>query len=363
MSVNILRLSLAIVACCSSVFGAEISLCGPSAEIRSALQKATAAQAVKMNEFEQIIAPLQALKRKYPNSLFVHEEYQNAVQEYGVEGHLRALQADYQVLSTEHPENLMYRYLYVRSTIGRSTAIAIQELTAMLAENPEFAAGHESLAEIYASDAFGDHDKGMAEQERFWQLCPGARLVKLPRELPPKSVLWDQAEKMLSEDGDPGTAATMAEQAVREEEWRMQRIRPFDWYNVDFKRQAQWELRSSYWRLWGLQVRCARKRGDRAKANELLGKMEQRAASLDKDSDPLYWTAIFTMARLYADDNETEQALTKIQEMQHFLDVHPDTGRSSQFSQLRSEFRKSDRVDDRSDRPNNFRVQFESAPE
>jgi hypothetical protein len=341
MAGNILRLSLAVIACCSSFFGAEVSLCGPSAEIRSALQKATAAQGVKMNEFRRIIAPLQALKREYPHDLFVHEEYQNAVQEYGVEGHLRALQADYQVLSTEHPGNLMYRYLYVRSTIGRSTAGAIQELTTITAENPDFAPAHESLAEIYASDAFGDRDKEMAEQKRFSQLCPGSRLVKLPRDLPPKSPLWEQAVKMLSENGDPATAATMAEQAVREEEWRMQRIRPFDWYDVEFKRRSQWELRSSYWRLWGIQVRCARKSGDQAKSNELLGKMEQRAASLDKDSDPLYWTAIFAMERLYAEDHQTEQALTKIQEMQRFLDAHPDSGRSSLLSDLRSQIQTS----------------------
>jgi hypothetical protein len=342
MSANIRRLSLVIIACYPSWCGAQISFCGPSSEIRSALEKATTAQVMKMNRFEQNVAPLQALKRKYPDNLFVHEEYQSAVQQYGVEGQLRALVAEYQVLSTEHPGDLMYRYLYVRSTIGRNTAAAIQELTTLLAEDPEFAPARESLAEIYASDAFGDHDKEMAEQQRVWQLCPGSRLVKLPRDLPPKSTLWEQAEKMLSENGDPATAATMAEQAVREEEWGMQRIRPFDWYNVDFKRQSQWELRSSYWRLWAIQVRCVRKRGDRAKASELLaGNMEQRAASLDKESDPLYWTAIFTMARLYAEDNQTQQALAKVQEMQRFLDAHPDAERSLQLSQFRSEIQKS----------------------
>jgi tetratricopeptide (TPR) repeat protein len=341
MPVNILRLSPVILAFCSSLCGAQISVCGPSAEIRRALEKATATQVMKMNVFEQNVAPLEALKKEFPDNLFVHEEYQNAVQQYGVEGHLRALLAEYQVLSTEHPGDLMYRYLYVRSTIGRNTAAAIQELTTLLAEDPEFAPARESLAEIYASDAFGDHDKERAEEERFWQLCPGSRLVNLPRDLPPKSALWDQAEKVVSENGDPETAAAMAEQALREEEWRMQRIRPFDWYNVEFKRQSQWELRSSYWRMWNIQLRCARKRGDRAKADELLGNMEQRAASLDKHSDPLYWTAIFTMARLYAEGHQRQQALTKIQEMQHFLDAHPDVRRSSQLSQFRSEIQKS----------------------
>jgi hypothetical protein len=93
--------------------------------------------------------------------------------------------------------------------------------------------------------------------------------------------------------------------------------------------------------MWGIQVRCARKSGDQAKANGLLGNMEQRAASLDKDSDPLYWAAIFAMARLYADDNQREQALTKIQELQRFLDAHPEAERSSQLSQFRSEIQKS----------------------
>ncbi len=52
----------------------------------------------------------------------------------------------------------------------------------------------------------------------------------------------EQAESLLVQDGDPGRIAAMAEQGIRDDEWRLQRIRPFDWYTVDYKRQAQREL-------------------------------------------------------------------------------------------------------------------------
>ena len=104
--------------------------------------------------------------------------------------------------------------------------------------------------------------------------------------MPDPSPLIDQAESLLAQNGDPDRIVAMAEQGIRDDEWRLQRIRPFDWYSVDYKRQAQRELQAKYWRLWSIEVRCQRRAGRREKAAELLAKMDQRAASLHKRFGP-----------------------------------------------------------------------------
>jgi hypothetical protein len=283
---------------------ARSEFCKPSPEIQLEIKQATALL-TGTDSFEQRIAPLQKLRAQDPQDLFVDEAYQDWVQDYGIEGHLRALTSEYQVLAAENPEAVIYRYLYVRSTIGRSTPTALQELTAITAEHPDFAPAHKSLAEIYASEAFADLSREKTERERFLQLCPGSTLRKLPPDLPSPSSQLDAAAKLLASNGDPQQVLALAEQAIRDDEWRLQRIRPFDWYSVDFKRQAQRELEASYWKMWDIEVRCLWKSGQPEKADQLLAQMENRAEILREKSDPFYSTAISTLARLQADGRQS----------------------------------------------------------
>jgi hypothetical protein len=81
----------------------------------------------------------------------------------------------------------------------------------------------------------------------------------------------NQAEQMLADGGDPRRLEELAMQAVRDDEWRLQRIRPFDWYSGEFKRRNQEELQAEYWRLWSIQVRCYRKTNRLQQADQLLG--------------------------------------------------------------------------------------------
>ena len=141
-------------------------------------------------------------------------------------------------------------------------------------------------------------------------LCPGYSLQPRPAGLPDPSPLVDQAERLLAQHGDPDRIAAMALQGIRDDEWRLQRIRPFDWYSVEFKRQAQRELQAKYWRVWSLQVRCERLAGRPQKAAELLAVMDQRAASL-RSSDPPYWDALATLVRLYEEGNQKDLANRK----------------------------------------------------
>jgi hypothetical protein len=249
--------------------GAQREACGPSTEIRAQLDRIKVV-VTGASDFDRGLAPLLALRRQHPQDLWVNERYQDAVQQYGIEGHLRKLTEEYQVLSMQHPDQLTYSYLYARSLIGRNTSSAIQQMTEIIADHPVFAPAHGSLAEIYSSTAFHDESREKAERERLLALCPGYSLQQRPAGLPAPSPLVDQAEHLLAQHGDSNRIAAMALQGIRDDEWRLQRIRPFDWYSVEFKRQVQRELQAKYWRVWSLQVRCERLAGRPQKAAELL---------------------------------------------------------------------------------------------
>jgi len=312
---------------------AQGSPCGPSPEIRSQIEKATVVVSNPSN-FDQALAPLVALRQRYPNDLWVNERYQDAVQQYGIEGHVRGLTEEYQVLSMQHPDDPTYSYLYSRSLMGRNTSAAAQQLMEIIKDHPDFAPAHGSLAEIYASAVFHDDSKEKIERVRFLALCPEGEIKRRPTGLLDPSLLVGQAESLLAQNGDPDRVVALADQGVRDDEWRLQRIRPFDWYSVDYKRQAQRQLQAKYWRLWSIEVRCYRRAGRPAKAARVLATMDQRTASLYSTRDPAYWDALALVTRLYEEGNQKELATQKLKSMQDFLAVHPDPRRSAQLEDL-----------------------------
>lgn len=292
------------------------------------------------SDFDRGLAPLVALRHRYPKDLWVNEHYQDAVQQYGIEGRLRKLTEEYQVLSRQHPDDVMYSYLCARSIMGRNTASAIQQMTEIVTQHSDYAPAHGSLAEIYSSAAFHDQEREKIERDRFLALCPESSAPEFgvqqrPAAFPEPSLLIDQAEALLKQHGDPDRIAGMAEQGIKHDEWRLQRIRPFDWYSIDYKRQTQRELQAKYWRVWAIQVRCDRAAGRTRKAAELLGTMEERAALLQKQSDPVYWDALATLAILYEEANQKDLAAQKLSSMQEFLTAHSDPQRAAQLAALR----------------------------
>jgi hypothetical protein len=289
------------------------------------------------SDFDQALAPLVALRQRYPNDLWVNERYQDAVQQYGIEGHVRKLTEDYQVLAMQHPDDPAYSYLYSRSLMGRNTPAAAQQLTELVKDHPDFAPAHGSLAEIYASATFHDESKEKAARARFLALCPDGEVKRRPAALPDPSLLVDQAESLLAQNGDPDRVVAMADQGVRDDEWRLQRIRPFDWYNVDYKRQAQRDLQAKYWRLWGIQVRCYRRAGRPGKAAQVLAAMDQRAASLRSGPDPAYWDVLALLTRLYEEGNQKDLATEKLESMRDFLAAHPDAQKSVELEDLQKQ--------------------------
>ncbi len=308
--------------------------CEPSPGVRVELNRA-AAVVEHASDFDRLLAPLAALRSRYPRDLAVEERYQDAVQRYGIEGHLRKLTEEYQVLSIQHPDDLFYRFLYARSLMGRATPTVIAQMNGIIAEDSTFAPAHRVLAEIYGSRAFYDAEKQKRERERFLDLCPGSMVQQRPAPLPEPSPRVDEAERLLAANGDAKQIAAMAERGIRDDEWRLQHIRPFDWYSVDFKRQSQRELQARYWRLWSLQVRCYRRAGEAASAAKLLAWMDQRATVLAKDLDPAWWEVSARLVVLYAEGNQREAAARTLDAMQEFLAQHPNPVRTAELEQLR----------------------------
>lgn len=234
-------------------------------------------------DFDANTSAFRALRDRYPDDLLVHERYQDAVVAHGIEGHLRSLTEDYQARWIAHPSDLMYRYLHARALIGRSTNVAVQALEEIVRDAPEFAPSYRELAAIYASEAFHDASRERKARAQYFALCPGRTIAGYPVSLPVPSPLMDEAERLLEQEGDPRRAVELATRALRDDEWRLQRIRPFDWYSSDFKRQVQRELRGKYWRAWSVQVRCFRREGLAEKAAALLHTMDRHALALPQD--------------------------------------------------------------------------------
>ena len=280
--------------------------CEASSEIRTEIAKAIVV-VPDPSEFEKHVGPLRALRQRHPQDVIAHELYQDAVQNHGIEGHLRQLTEDYQVLSMQHPNELMYDYLYARSLIGRNTQEAIRQINELLAQHSEFAPAHRSLEAIYDFRGVSRRRKRESRASPLSAALPGSALQHLPAPLPDPSPLVDQAEAQLAGHGEPERILAMAQQGIRDDEWRLQRIRPFDWYTVEFKRQSQVELQEKYWKMWSVEVQCTVE-GRQDKAAELLTVMDQRADLLARHSDPLYWNVRTTLARLYEEGKQKDLA-------------------------------------------------------
>ncbi len=310
--------------------------CQPSPDIRAELRRADSKPVARVEDFDTNIALYQALRNRYPLNIFVHEAYQDAVSRHGVEGHLRAMGEEYNVLAIQHEGDLFYEYLYARSLMGRSTTAAIAALNEIIRIHPEFSPAHRALAEIYGSEAYRNSDREIAERKTYEEQCPGAAIVRLPETLPEPSPLLGKAEALLSAGGSPESALSLSEQGIRFDEWRQQRIRPFDWYSVEFKREELRRVRLEYWRLWALQVRAYRGLGRKEKADETLALMERRAAQHRRGSDAEYWDGMLLLITLYEENHQTRQAVQKVDELKDYLAKHPDSLREDQFNQRRA---------------------------
>ncbi len=189
----------------------------------------------------------------------------------------------------------------------------------LLEAHPDFAPAHRTLAEIYGAEAFRDAQRERSERQKYLAACPEGTFTRRPPSVPSVTPRLEQAERLLAAGGEPDRIIKMTNHGLQELEWRSQRIRAFDWYSLDYKRQDARELRARYWQAWPIQVRCYRKAGRPEKANGLLAYMEQRVAPLRRESGSAYWDAVYTLARLYAEGKQAEQVSRKLNELQQLM--------------------------------------------
>jgi hypothetical protein len=338
ISSNMFVRTLQLVAALGLTFGLNCeAACDPTPQLEAEFQQAAALAAAVADPFGawDKAEPFLAVRNRHPDNLFAHERYQDAVNEYGIEGHLRLLNREYVDLDFKHRDDPMFHYLYLRTLAGRSTIGAIQGLNDLLASFPDFAPAHRTLAEIYATAAFRNPEKEKLEKERYLAACPGGKLTHWPPPIPDPSPLLIDAERAFAQGADPERVISMTIQGLREFEWRSQRIRAFDWYTLDYKRQNAHELRAQYWKAWAIQERCYRKAGQAEEAGRLLGAMNSRAALLASTAGPEYWTALETLARLYAETGENDRANEQIAQLKRYLDQHPDGARAGVIEEIR----------------------------
>jgi hypothetical protein len=309
--------------------------CEPSPEIRSEIEKASAVEATGPNAIDKILPTLAAMRDRYPNDLFVHEAYQNAVQKHGIEGYLQGLIDEYQPLEVTHRGDPLFHYLFLRTLVGRNTRAAITGLEEMAAENPNFSPAIRTLAEIYDAGVFRDAEKEKAVKERLADLCPGSLSLRKLDAVRDRSPLLSQAERLLAQNGDPDRVISMATQALADDEWRNQLIRPHDLYSVDYKRQGVREIQMEYLRVWAVQVRANRKAGRPEEADQLLGRIEGGTAMMSKQHHPDYWDALAMLAELYLEGKQVDQAKRTLDRMSPLLVEHPDPDRASALDHLR----------------------------
>jgi hypothetical protein len=318
----------------------QASSCEPAPDLQREIEAAASVAVRDATDFDRNIAPLQELRAKHPDDVFVNERYQDGVDRHGIEGHVKAMIQEYQDRAMQAPDDVASQYLFARSLIGRNTPAAIQALIQIATDHPAFAPAHRTLAAIYTTQTFRDEPADRIEQERWRKLCPGSDPATLRTHvLPPPSPRMEEAERLLAEGGDLERVEAMALQSIQDDEWRLQRMRPFDWYGVEDKREAQRALLANYWRLWSLQVRCHRKAGRQDRATEALAQMERRAGALARSRDPgsACWNAQAILARLHAEGGQPELAGQKIALLQQLLMQQPNPDRAAQLSTLQQE--------------------------
>jgi hypothetical protein len=325
---------VALTVWASAAHSAQGPRCEPSAEVRQELEQASSA-IVENATVEQVVEPLRSLRVSFPDDLFVHLRYQDAIKERGVEGHLREMFDEYLVLKIKHPDDPFYLYLFGRALEGRTTSQAISTMEEALKLDPGFVLAHRTLAEIYGSAAFRDRKKENAQRSKFREACPGSVIPVQPPPLPPPGD-FSRAEELLGQDE---RVVELVYQALQQQAWRMHRTRPFDWYTTEQKKQVALEAQSAQWRGWSLLVHHYRALHQDSKAEQLLSELQDRFQQIHGDRSPdLFWTAATAMVQLHAEEKHAEKVRETLRQMEKFLAAIPNRRRSAELAKFRFKF-------------------------
>jgi hypothetical protein len=319
----------------SAAPGVEQRLCEASREIQLEIERAASA-APPNALFDQATAPFRALRDRFPTDLFVHLRYQDAVADNGIEGHLKGMVAEYAKLRVEHPDDTFYVYLHGRALEGRVTPLSIGIMNEILAREPNFAPALRTLAEICGSVAFRNRREERQVRARFEAACPGSVVARRPSPLPPHSTLFTDSEGKLDPSRDPADVPGQVQRALQQDEWRSQRMRPFDWYGVAEKRQAVEELQAEYWKGWQILVRHYRRTGKLDEANQLLAEMQQRLNGMQDDrNSKRFWGAVAILLELYSRGKQHDKIAETLAQVEESMRAGPNRRGTDKLAQLK----------------------------
>jgi hypothetical protein len=128
---------------------------------------------------------------------------------------------------------------------------------------------------------------------------------------------------------------------MQQDAWRLQRIRPFDWYTVEEKKQVAREGQLRQWSAWSLLVRHYRNTEQQEKASSLLEEMRGRLDRLQSERDPdLFWAAGTTLTALYLEGNQLDSARETLKRMEAVLVKQPDRKRSAELARLKAKLKR-----------------------
>jgi len=316
----------------------ERTRCEADAEVRRELEKTLAATAADHATVEQITEALPALRDRFPGDLFIHLRYQDVINERGVQGHLDRMFGEYLALKTQHPDDPFHLYLFGRALEGRMTLRAASTMEEVLELDPGFALAHRTLAEIYSSARFRDREKARTERSRFQEACPGAMIPVQPPPLPRPGNL-SGVERLIGRDDPEDRVAELVYRALLQDEWRLQRIRPFDWYTVERKKQAAREAQARQWKGWTLLVRHYRAIRQDSKAQALLLEMQDRFRRIHGDREPdLFWSAATALLELCAEGRQPDTAREMLKQIEKSPAAKAGHKRSAQLAKLKSRY-------------------------
>jgi tetratricopeptide (TPR) repeat protein len=337
---GIIKTGAPVLWLCTGAAPAKSSLCEPSPEVGQQIESASKGLASLNLNLEEVIEPLRDLRRRLPTDLFVHTHYQDAIKGRGVEGHLREMLDEYLALKNQHADDPFYLFLYGRALEGRSTPEAISAMQEVLKLDPNFASAHQALAEIYGSARFRDPKGKKNERAQFLAACPSGTIPSRPGPLPPPGDL-SKAEKLVAQRNPSADVPELVYQAMQQDAWRLQRIRPFDWYTVEEKKQVARDGQLRQWSGWSLLVRHYRNTEQQDKATSLLEEMQGRLDRLQIERDPdLFWAAGTTLTALYLEGNQIQGARETVKRMESALVKRPDRKRSDELARLKAKLKR-----------------------
>ncbi len=146
------------------------AVCAPSSDVEQALKR------LSIGSGSPVESSLEARKRvvaellqQYPDDLFVHMKSRTTF--FSSAGALQ-VRDQYQTLAQQHPDSLMFKYLYARALVDIDTPRAIELLRQVETADPNFAWTHLEFAGIHLLGKYSDKQQLRNELDKFFGICP-----------------------------------------------------------------------------------------------------------------------------------------------------------------------------------------------